>query len=99
MTNAAKVTSMTAKVADKLGNIRAEMAALKAVAKECETILVNSGESVVLGQDYRVTVSRSKRVTTDYKGICVKLKASEYMLSTYSKTTDVTCVKVAAHKK
>ena len=96
---AKKVTSMISEVADRLGSLRADMAVLKAAAKDLEATLINSGESVILGEDYRVTVSRSKRVTTDYKGICAKLKASAYMLETYSKTTDVTCVKVAAHKK
>lgn len=99
MANAKKVTSMVEEAADRLGALRAAMAELKAEAKDLENILVNSGESVVLGKDYRVTVSRSARVTVDYKGIALKLKASKYMLDAYSKTSNVTCVKVAAHKK
>lgn len=94
-----KVANMINIAADKLGELRAQMAVLKAEAKHFEELLINSGESVVLGSDYRVTVSRSTRTSVDYKGICEAVRVSDSMIQKFSKKSDVTCVKVKAHLK
>lgn len=99
MNATANVKNWHGEVADRLGNVKAEMAVLKAEQKELEGILINSDEEVILGSLFRVTVSRFVRTRVDYRSICEKLKASAYMLATYSKSSDVTCIKVKAHKK
>ena len=88
-----------AKVADDLGLVKAEIAELKKREKGLEKALKDSNESEVDGDYYRVTVSRFEKTSTSWKKIAEKMKASAYMVKTYSKVSDVVKVCVKAHKK
>jgi len=84
---------------DRLGDIKAEMVELRKEAKVCEAIVIAADEKVTLGKKYRAVVSKYTRFTIDYKAICARIKVSKYFTDTYRKVTDVTAVKVNAHKK
>lgn len=99
MAHAKHKNDLLAKAADNLGELRAEMDALKKDAKYWEDVLKNSGTNVVEGDLFRVTISRSTRTTVNWKGIAEKLKASDYMKKAYSKVSEVVTLKVSAHKK
>lgn len=88
-----------AKVVDNLGLVKAEIAELKKKEKALEKVLKASGLTAVDGDFYRATVSAYTRTSVDYKGIALKLKASNYMLKAYSKISNVVKVAVKAHKK
>jgi len=84
---------------DALGKLKAKIARLKKAEKELETELKEFGVAEVDGKTFRCTISEICRTTVDYKSICTKLKASPYMLETYSKTNDSVRLTVKAHKK
>ena len=99
MAKARLKTNLVEVAVDSLGEVRAQIAVLKKEAKQYEAILKNSGCEVIEGDYFRATVSRHDRVCPDYKAICAKLKASDYMYKTYSKTSHVCKLVITAHKK
>ena len=92
------MTKSIRETADDLGHLKAVTAGMRKRHKTLEAILIDSGESIVEGDLFRVSVANFTRKCTAYKSICAKLKPSAYMLKTYTKISDVTCVKVKARK-
>lgn len=84
---------------DRLGELRAEMKALKDEAKDIEDYLKSAGDGRYDGERYSATVTTSSRTSVDWKGIALKMKASEYMKKAYSKVAEVCTLKLTAHKK
>lgn len=99
MGKAKKISNISSESADRLGELRAEMAFLKKEAKVHEDIIKNSGLDVVEGRNFRVTVSRMESKKIDWKSIALKLKASDYMKKAYSKISNSVRLNVNAHKK
>ena len=87
------------KMVDRLGELRAEMKALKNEAADIEDYLKSAGDGRYDGERYSAMVTTANRTTVDWKGIALKMKASEYMKKAYSKVAEVCTLKLTAHKK
>jgi len=85
--------------ADQLGKLRAQVKDLQDRAKDLEASLKESGESVIDGAAFHITVSRSERTTVDWKGIAAKLNPSRQLVTAHSTTKETCTLRVGAHKK
>ena len=107
MENFANVVEFNAAVAahkaDELGDARARLKVLKDEIKDLENVLVEhclaTGDEVVEGSKFRVTVSRFMRATTAWKKIAMDLGASAVRIAKNTKKNAVTKVSCTAHKK
>ena len=93
------VLAEPAALADRLGELRAEIKVLTDQAKGVEALIKQFGLPAIDGDLFRVTVSTFDRDTTNWKGICEKLGASRQIITANTKTAAVTTVRVSAHTK
>jgi len=94
---------LAANVVDRLGDIKAQIAELKAVEANLINLLINSGDGVVEGSTFRATVSQvAERQSLDAKAAEAKLRdlgVDGRWFSKNQKTTKgYTTVKVVARK-
>ena len=88
-----------ANIADDLGRIKAEIADLTTRKRELEDVIIESGETVVEGRLFRVTVSVFERATVAWRKIAEKLKASRQIIqANTAEPVEVITVKVVARK-
>ena len=88
-----------ANIADDLGRIKAEIADLTTRKRELEDVIIESGETVVEGRLFRVTVSVFERATVAWRKIAEKLKASHQIIAANTgEPVEVITVKVVARK-
>jgi hypothetical protein len=81
------------KLADELGLVKARIAALESEEAQIRQALVDSGQEVIEGELYRVTVSTGDVARVDYKGIVEKLEPSTQMLTAHTSHAERTIVK------
>jgi hypothetical protein len=94
---------LAANVVDRLGDIKAQIAELKAVEANLINLLVNSGEGVVEGSTFRATVSPvAERQSLDAKAAEAKLRElgvdGRWFSKNQKTTKGYTTVKVVARK-
>ena len=87
------------RMVDRLGELRAEMKVLKDEAADIEEYLKSAGDGRYDGEHYSAVVTTAARETVDWKGIALKMKASDYMKKAYSKLAEVCTLRLSAHKK
>ena len=84
---------------DRLGELHAAIADLKAQAEDIRAELENAGLPAIDGHAYRVTFSTSTRTITDWKKIAERLKASPQLIRAYTTTSEpATRMTVTARK-
>jgi len=98
-----KTIDLASNTADRLGDIRAQIADLKKIEANLTGLLINSGESVVEGGLFRATISQvADRSSLDAKAAEVKLRELGVDGRWFSKNQKVskgyTTVRVAARK-
>jgi len=84
--------------ADRLGQLKAEIACLEELAELERTKLIALGQGPHEGHLFRATVSVSERETIDYKAICAKLKPSRQLVTAYTSTKEITTVRIASRQ-
>lgn len=97
------VLDLGGQIADRLGDIKAQIAELKAIEANLIGILVNGGEGAVEGNTFRATVSTvAERSSLDAKAAEAKLRELGVDGRWFSKNQKVakgyTTVKVVARK-
>lgn len=83
-------------IVDKLGLLKAEIAALQAEEKKLKEQLVKMGVGAHAGNLYDATVTVSERDSLDMEAVRAKL--SPQFLRAHTSTTKVTTVRVSAKK-
>lgn len=97
------VLDLGGQIADRLGDIKAQIAELKAVEANLIGILVNGGEGAVDGNLFRATVSSvAERQSIDAKAMEAKLRDlgvdGRWFAKNQKTTKGYTTVKVVARK-
>lgn len=83
--------------ADRLGEIQAMIADLKAEEAGLKAILLASGEDVVEGDLFRVSMSRDIETTrVDWKAVAAKFEPSRQLVTAHSKVSTSNRVAVKA---
>lgn len=91
---ATRIEGMTsATLADKLGELQAQIGELKALEAEYKGELIDRGENVE-GEWFAVTLSDVNRNQTNWKLIADKLGASRQMISSHTRRQSYTTVRV-----
>lgn len=91
-----KKSNMT--LADQLGNLQAEIEAMRAQERELKDALIDEGLGTYEGDLYDATVFESDRPTTAWKAIATKLGASAQMIAGNTKRSIITSVRCTAKK-
>lgn len=94
---------LAASVVDRLGNIKAQIAELKAVEANLVALLANTGDDAIDGEVFRATISQvAERQSLDVKAAEAKLRELGIDGRWFSKNQKVTkgytTVKVVARK-
>ena len=94
-------SSMASCAADKLGELRAQIADLAVEAKALEQLLKGEGEGTYRGNLFEVTVSRCERATTDWKALVRRVHPmiNERDIENFTRKVDFDRVTVTARKK
>jgi hypothetical protein len=85
---------------DRIGQIKATIASLKADQEALESLLIESGLPVVEGAMYRASVSHCDgRVVTDWRTIAERFEPSRQLVAAHTKHGDAyDVVRVSARK-
>jgi hypothetical protein len=84
--------------ADRLGQLKAEIACLEELAELERAKLIALGTGPHEGHLFRASVSTTTRETIDYKAICAKLKPSYQLVTAHTSSKSVTTVRVASRQ-
>jgi hypothetical protein len=79
---------------DRLGNVKAQLAALKREEDELKAVLIENGVGAYEGDIWRATVSQTERETLDMDAVREKLSAQ--FIRAHTNVTPVTTVRVVA---
>jgi N-methylhydantoinase B/oxoprolinase/acetone carboxylase alpha subunit len=79
---------------DRLGNVKAQIAALKKEEDALKAVLIEQGPGAYEGDTWRATVSQSERETLDM--VAVREKLSAQFIRAHTNVTPVTTVRVVA---
>jgi N-methylhydantoinase B/oxoprolinase/acetone carboxylase alpha subunit len=79
---------------DRLGNVKAQIAALKKEEDELKAVLIENGVGAYEGEVWRATVSVAERSNLDLDAVREKLSAQ--FLRAHTTYTEVTSVRVVA---
>jgi hypothetical protein len=79
---------------DRLGNVKAQLAALKREEEELKAVLIENGVGAYEGETWRATVSVADRETLDMDAVREKLSAQ--FIRAHTNVTTVTSVRVVA---
>ena len=96
-TNAA--LELTPFLVDRIGELRAKIAALQEQAAAVEDNLKLYGTGEYEGVKFRATVKDSERTTVAWKAIAEKLEASRQLVTAHSTTKACTTLRVTARKR
>jgi len=88
-----------AALADSIGRARAELDSAKKTLEGLELIAKNTGQAVLEGDAYRVSISRVERKTVGWKAIAEKLGASRQLITAHSKAAVYDVVRCSALRK
>lgn len=83
----ARTAPTLAEQVDRLGELHAAIADLKAQAEDIRAELENAGLPAIDGHAYRVTFSTSTRTVTDWQAIAQRFKPSAQLVRAYTKTS------------
>src|SRR5262245_41865195 len=86
-------SNLTATI-DRLGYLRAEIAALKIQEKALQSVLIEQGPGAYEGEEFRATVSVSDRASLDMAAVRAKL--SPQFIRANTSYTSVTMVRVVS---
>ena len=79
---------------DRLGNVKAQIAALKKEEDALKAVLIENGPGAYEGDTWRATVSVSDRETLDMEAVREKL--TPQFIRAHTNVTEVTSVRVVA---
>jgi N-methylhydantoinase B/oxoprolinase/acetone carboxylase alpha subunit len=79
---------------DRLGNVKAQIAALKREEDELKAVLIENGPGAYEGETWRATVSQSDRETLDMDAVREKL--TPQFIRAHTRVTPVTTVRLVA---
>lgn len=86
----------TFSIVDRLGEIRASIAALREQEASIEKSLKAQGAGVFEGSHFRATVSVSERATVAWKDIAAKFDVSPQLKSAHTTHSEVVTIRVSA---
>lgn len=86
-------------IADAIGQKRAELKELRAELSFYEDMAKNTGQTVLEGDLFKVTVVESDRETINWRAVAAKLTPSYQLINAHTKHSLVTSIRVAAHSK
>ena len=97
------ITNITSAIVDRLGDVKAQIAALKAVEADLVARLIDAGVDAIDGNAYRATVSQvAERQSLDAKAAEAKLRElgvdGRWFSKNQKTTKGYTTVKVVARK-
>lgn len=85
-----------ANIADKMGQIKAQIAELEEKEAELREEAINTGLEEIEGRRFRVLVINMEFDSIDYKGLVEELKPNKRLLRKYTKPGEKTQVRVTA---
>lgn len=83
-------------IADKLGQLKAQIADLEKTETELKKQLLESGVEEAIGKLFRVSVATFEKATVDYKQLVADLEVPESKLKKYTTVKDQTRISVLA---
>jgi hypothetical protein len=88
-------------VVDRLAMVKAQIAELEKLEKEYKQILIDSGESAVVGTDHRASISYCQgREKTDWQTIAMRFNPSRQLITAHTTTGEpFHTVRVSARKR
>ena len=94
-------TNPMAFIVDRLAVVKSQIAELERLEKEYKQILIDSGESAVVGTDHRASVSYCDgREKTDWQTIAMRFNPSRQLITAHTTKGDAFhVVRVSARKK
>ena len=99
MTNPKLTDNVIAFGADRLGELQAQIAALKAEAKIIEDQFKAQGAGQFEGHSFVATVVEADRNTVDWKKVAAKLNPSTQLVTAHTKVTHVVSLRVTGFGK
>ena len=88
------MTSNLTSAIDRLGNVKAQIAALKKEEDALKAVLIDNGPGAYEGDTWRATVSVADRETLDMEAVREKL--TPQFIRAHTNVTEVTSVRVVA---
>lgn len=88
----------TDRLADQLGDVRAELADLKERESAIKSQLIKAGVKIVEGDYFRANVITSDRTYIDWKEIAAKLEPSRQLVTAHTAVKSVISVRCTARK-
>ena len=88
------MTSNLTSAIDRLGNVKAQIAALKKEEDALKAVLIENGPGAYEGDTWRATVSVADRETLDMEAVREKL--TPQFIRAHTNVTEVTSVRVVA---
>ena len=88
-------------VVDRLAMVKAQIAELERLEKEYKQILIDSGETAIVGTDHRATVSYCDgREKTDWQTIAMRFNPSRQLITAHTTVGEpFHTVRVSARKR
>jgi hypothetical protein len=95
------ITNPISFVVDRLAVVKAQIAELEKLEKEYKQILIDSGESAVVGTDHRASISYCDgREKTDWQTIAMRFNPSRQLITAHTtKGEAFHVVRVSARKR
>jgi hypothetical protein len=92
--------STPADIADALGAARATLNEAKSRVEFLESLLKETGETSIDGEDYHVAISYGVVTNrTDWKAVAAKLNPSRQLITAHTKASTSDRIRVSAHNK
>jgi hypothetical protein len=95
------ITNPISFIVDRLAVVKAQIAELEKIEKEYKQILIDSGESAVVGTDHRASISYCDgREKTDWQTIAMRFNPSRQLITAHTSKGDAFhVVRVSARKR
>lgn len=95
------ITNPISFVVDRLAMVKSQIAELEKLEKEYKQILIDSGESAVVGTDHRASISYCDgREKTDWQTIAMRFNPSRQLITAHTSKGDAFhVVRVSARKR
>lgn len=85
-------------VVDRLGQVKARLADLRAEEESLKSQLTDAGVDALEGRLFRATVSRYKQTSVDYAGLLEQIRPAPRLVKQFTSTSERTAVRVVSRK-
>lgn len=85
-------------VVDRLGQVKARLADLRAEEEALKGQLTDAGVEALEGRLFRATVSHYEQTNVDYAGLLERLRPASRLVKQFTSTSERTAVRVVSRK-